>query len=184
MIDLWLENAKRGTTFTEGQAVVIRKYLERNPDRLDEVRRLVENGQIELMACGEIVCDTNMPSGETLLRNLVLGQRYFEDTFGVIPTIASLEDAFGQSAQMPQLLRGVECTLVTRLSRKKVPGDHWRGLDGSVIAKGRDPSGRHVGHWWKIPPCPACSGMGCEECGGRGPGRRGGSARTRISGEN
>ena len=168
VINLWLANARRGTTFTEGQSVVIRKYLDRNPDRLDEVRRLVECGQIELMASGEIVCDTNMPSGETLLRNLILGQRYFEDTFGVIPTIASLEDAFGHSAQMPQLLRGVECTLVTRLSRKRVPGDYWRGLDGSVIAKGRLPSGRYVGHWQKIPPCPECSGMGCEKCGGRG----------------
>jgi alpha-mannosidase len=108
VINLWLENAARGMTFTEGQAVVLRMYLERNPERFDEVRRLVKDGQIELLACGEIVCDTNMPSGETLLRNFVIGQRYFEDTFGVIPYIASLEDAFGQSAQIPQILRGVE----------------------------------------------------------------------------
>ena len=167
-IGIWLESAKRGLTFTEGQSVVLRKYLERNPDRLAEVCRLVQDGQIELMASGEIVCDTNMPSGETLLRNLVLGQRYFEDTFGVIPGIGSLEDAFGHSAQMPQLYRGVECKIVINLSRKKVPGDYWRGLDGSVVFKRPLPSTRWVGHWRKISPCAVCSGMGCKECGGRG----------------
>ena len=66
-----------------------------------------------------------MPSGETLLRNFVLGQRYFEDTFGIIPGIASLEDAFGQSAQIPQILRGVECKMAIMLSRKKVPGGYF-----------------------------------------------------------
>ena len=168
VINIWLENAKHGITFTEGQSVVLRKYLERNPDRLEEVRQRVQDGQIELMASGEIVCDTNMPSGETLLRNLVLGQRYFEETFGVIPSIGALEDAFGQSAQMPQLFRGVECNFIINLSRKRVPGCYWKGLDGSVVFTGWLPNCRYVGHWRKIPPCPACNGTGCEACGGRG----------------
>lgn len=167
-IDLWLENAKRGASFSEGQAVVFRKYLERNPARLEEVRDLVRKGLIELTAAGETVADTNMPSGETLLRSLVMGQLYFEQTFGVIPSIGWLEDAFGQSAQVPQIFRGCECDQVLKLSYKRVPGEYWRGLDGSVVFTGDAPCMQFAGHCTKIPPCPECSGVGCDSCGGTG----------------
>ncbi len=167
-IDLWLENAKRGAVFSEGQAVVFRKYLERNPERLEEMRELIRKGVIELTAAGETVADTNMPSGETLLRNLVMGQIYFERVFGVIPSVGWLEDAFGQSAQVPQIFRGCECGQVLKLSYKRVPGDYWKGLDGSVIFTADAPCVHYAGHCNKIPPCPECTGVGCDACGGSG----------------
>lgn len=160
----WLENARSGATLSEGQAVVFRKFLERNPGRLDELKQLVKDGIIELTAAGETVADTNMPSGETLLRNLVLGQLWFEETFGVIPSGGWLEDAFGQSAQIPQIFRGCECDMVHRLSYKRVPGSVWKGLDGTPIFTGVEPGGGGSGHCIKIPPCPVCSGFGCKEC--------------------
>ena len=166
-IDIWLENAKRGAVFSEGQAVVIRKYLERNPDRLPEMQELAKKGLLELTAAGETVADTNMPSGETLLRNLVMGQLYFEDTFGVIPGVGWLEDAFGQSAQIPQIFRGCECKQALKLSYKAVPGPYWRGLDGSVIYTGDSPHSHYAGGGIKIPPCHQCQGYGCEACADR-----------------
>jgi len=167
IINDWLRNAAKGAAFSEGQSVVFRKYLERNPDRLGEMQKLVKEGLIELTAAGETVADTNMPSGETLLRNLVMGQLYFDETFGVVPSVGWLEDAFGQSAQIPQLFRGVECTSVQCLSYKKVPGQYWKGLDGSVIYMGI-PSSHYVGTFVKNPACPMCSGVGCEKCDGIG----------------
>jgi len=170
--DGWLENARHGAVFSEGQALVVRNYLDRNPERLEELRELVEKGILELTAAGETVADTNMPSGETLLRNLVLGQRYFEDTFGVIPEVGWLEDAFGQSAQIPQIFRGCECKSVLALSYAQVPGAYWKGLDGSVIFKGTAPCGGGAGNCTKISPCDKCAGVGCEACGGSGLGRQ------------
>lgn len=164
IINIWLDSVKRGATFSEGQSAVIRKYLERNPERLAELRDLVKKGMLELTAAGETVADTNMPSGETLLRNFVMGQRYFEDTFGVIPKIGWLEDAFGQSAQIPQILRGVECNLVMCLCYKRVPGVFWKGLDGSVIHTGDTSFTYYSVIGTKIGPCPECSGMGCKTC--------------------
>lgn len=163
-ISIWMQTAKRGAVWSEPQAVVFRKYLERNPEQLDEMREMVERGLIELTAGGETVADTNMPSGETLLRNLVMGQLYFEDTFGVVPAIGWLEDAFGQSAQMPQLFRGVGCRSIQKLSYKRVPGLYWKGLDGSVVFIGEAPHSVYAGHCVKIPPCPHCDGVGCERC--------------------
>jgi alpha-mannosidase len=167
-IDIWLENAKKGAVFSEGQAVVFRKYLERNPQRLAEMREMVKKGLIELTAAGETVADTNMPAGETLLRNLVMGQLYFEETFGVIPSVGWLEDAFGQSAQIPQIFRGCECNQVLKRCYKAVPGDYWKGLDGSVIFTADAPYIGNAGHCIKIPPCPECHGVGCDKCGGTG----------------
>ena len=164
VIDLWLENAKKGLGFSEGQSVVFRKYLERNPERYEEMRDLVERGIIDLTIAGETVSDTNMPSGETLLRNLILGQLYFEDTFDVISHVGWLEDAFGQSAQIPQMFRGIECKLALKLCYKRVPGEYWKGLDGSVIFVGDAPLVHGAGHCIKTGPCFECNGVGCEAC--------------------
>ena len=168
VINLWLENAKKGVGFSEGQSVVFRKYLERNPERYEEMQELVDRGIIDLTAAGETVSDTNMPSGETLLRNLILGQRYFEETFGVIPTVGWLEDAFGQSAQIPQMFRGIECKLAMRLCYKHVVGDYWKGLDGSVLYIGDAPLVHGACHCIKRGPCPDCNGVGCDTCSGTG----------------
>ena len=170
VFDVWIENGKRGATFSEGQAAVVRHYVESNPDKLPILQDFVKRGIFELTAAGETVADTNMPSGETLLRNLVMGQRWFEDTFGVIPSCGWLEDAFGQSAQIPQLFRGCEVRYVHRLSYKRVPGQYWRGLDGSVVFTGEAPHENWCGNCYKIPPCPKCNGIGghCEYCSGTG----------------
>lgn len=164
VFDIWVENAKRGATFSEGQAVVVRQYVRNNPEALPVLIDLVRRGIFELTAAGETVADTNMPSGETLLRNLVMGQLWFYDTFGVVPSCGWLEDAFGQSAQIPQIFRGCEVRHVNRLSYKRVPGQYWRGLDGSVIFTADAPYEAWCGSFYKIPPCSACNGMGCESC--------------------
>jgi alpha-mannosidase len=167
VFNIWLENARKGAVCSEGQAVVFRKYLERNPERLDEIRELVRQDKIEITAAGETVADTNMPSGETLLRNLAMGQWWFEKTFGVTPTLGWIEDAFGQSAQLPQIFRGCECNHIVKFSYTRIPQQYWRGLDGTVIFKAEVPTAS-AGHCIKAPPCEACSGVGCDECGGLG----------------
>ena len=49
--------------------------------------------------------DTNMPSGESLARQILYGQRYFERAFGVRHRVCWLPDCFGFSPALPQLLR-------------------------------------------------------------------------------
>ena len=163
IFDIWIESAKRGATFSEGQAVIIRKYLESKPEMLPVMRDLVKRGLMEITGAGETVSDTNMPSGETLLRNLVLGQRWFEDTFGVIPSVGWVEDAFGLSAQIPQIFRGCEIEHIIKVCYKPVP-TYWRGLDGSVVFAADAPAYVYAWSCYKIPPCPECNGMGCPTC--------------------
>ena len=163
----WLAQAENfGAVVSEGQAAVWRKFLERNPDRLDDLKRLHREGRIELTVGGEAVPDTNMPQGETLVRNYLYGLLWYEEVFGEnswVP-VCTLEDSFGSSAQLPQILRGFDIQFLTNLSYRFVKGDYWRGLDGSVVCIKRDFPRRGVGSNYKNPPCPSCDGKGCSEC--------------------
>ena len=50
--------------------------------------------------------DTNMPSGESLVRQMLFGQQYFETRFGKRCETAWLPDSFGLTGALPQLIRG------------------------------------------------------------------------------
>ena len=50
--------------------------------------------------------DCNMPSGESLIRQFLFGQRYFETKFGKRCETSFLPDSFGMSGALPQIMRG------------------------------------------------------------------------------
>ena len=86
--------------------------------------------------------DTNMPSGEALVRQLLYGKRFFREEFGVDCQVLWLPDTFGYSAALPQLLKGAG---VKYLTTQKIfwsynGGDRfpyhyftWQGMDGSEV---------------------------------------------------
>lgn len=86
--------------------------------------------------------DTNMPSGEALIRQLVFGKRFFRETFGVESRLLWLPDTFGYSAVLPQLLRGcgVDYLVTQKIFWSYNEGDAfpyhyftWKGMDGSTV---------------------------------------------------
>ena len=52
----------------------------------------------------DVMPDVNMPGGETFIRQLQYGKRYYRDKLGVDVTTGWLLDTFGHHAQIPQLL--------------------------------------------------------------------------------
>ena len=84
--------------------------------------------------------DCNIPSGESLLRQFLHGQRYFEQRFGRRCTEFWNPDVFGYNGQLPQIMRegGVDRFLTQKLSwnRFNRPEHHtfiWQGIDGSEV---------------------------------------------------
>jgi alpha-mannosidase len=51
--------------------------------------------------------DCNIPSGESLVRQFLYGQLFFEKEFGKISTEFWLPDTFGYNSQLPQIIRGI-----------------------------------------------------------------------------
>ena len=100
----------------------------------------VASGQWEPTGGMWVEPDTNMPCGESLARQILYGQRYFERVFGARHRVCWLPDCFGFSPALPQLLRqgGIDSFLtikVTWSETNKFPHDlfWWEGLDGSRV---------------------------------------------------
>jgi alpha-mannosidase len=113
---------------------------ERNPDLYARIREKVESGHFVPVGGTWVEPDLNLPSGESLVRQLLYGQRFFEEEFGRRCREFWAPDAFGYNGQLPQLIRGAEMTrfLTQKLSwnRFNRPDNHtfvWQGDDGSEV---------------------------------------------------
>jgi alpha-mannosidase len=113
---------------------------ERNPDLWERIRAKVIAGQFVPTGGTWIEPDLNLPSGESLVRQLLHGQRFFEREFGSRCTEFWAPDTFGYTGQLPQLIRGAGMTrfLTQKLSwnRFNRPDEStfvWQGDDGSEV---------------------------------------------------
>jgi alpha-mannosidase len=140
-IDLLLDYCQRYPEyrFVFDQSEVVRRYLEEFPEKAEEFHQRVQKGQF-ILTGGMCIPDLNMINGESLVRNLLDGRNYYQTVFGVEPVIASLVDAFGMSAQVPQVLKlakfryllpGRMPGLDKEIAKNKPM--RWQGLDGSQI---------------------------------------------------
>jgi alpha-mannosidase len=115
--------------------------LERDdPAALEAIKARVKAGTWETIGGMWVEPDTNMPTGESLSRQILYGQLYFERTFGVRHTVCWLPDCFGFSGALPQLLRqgGIENFFTIKVNwneTDRFPYDlfWWEGLDGSRV---------------------------------------------------
>jgi alpha-mannosidase len=113
---------------------------EREPELWARIVDKVQSGQFVRVGGTWIEPDCILTSGESLLRQFVHGQRYFEETFGVRCREFWSPDAFGYCGQLPQLMRlcGIDRFLTQKLSwnRFNPPDTHtftWQGIDGSEV---------------------------------------------------
>jgi len=167
----WLELAPRGYTYHEGQTAVLRKYLERHPAQREALRQYAAAGQLDIILAGEVVQDTVLSSAEGLVRNFLVALPLYQELVGLdhpALKIASLEDAFGNSPNYPQVLKGVGAEVAGWLSYRPCPEHIWVGIDGTPMPTlDRHPAG-FAGAFAKHLPCPHCQGAGCTECDGTG----------------
>ncbi|MGD0093156.1 MAG: glycosyl hydrolase-related protein, partial [Planctomycetota bacterium] len=125
---------------------------------------------------GENIVDSNMVLGESLVRNFLLGLLWVEEKLGQRTQLGVRNDAFGNSAQIPQIFRGCEIAWVTGFSYSPCRKSYWRGLDGSIICCASLPGIGSAREAAKCRPCMACGGSGkeaknsraCRSCRGRG----------------
>ena len=126
--------------FACSQAVHLAWTKEHYPDLFERIRIKVATGQFEPTGSMWVEPDCNLPGGESLVRQLVYGKRFFLDEFGIETRDAWLPDVFGFTAALPQIFRraGVEWFLTQKLSwnQYNVMPHHsfqWEGIDGSRV---------------------------------------------------
>jgi len=113
---------------------------ERHPELFEQISIKVGGGQWLPVGGMWVEADMNLPSGESLARQIVHGQRWFESRFGQRCTEVWIPDVFGYPASMPQLYAagGMHRFVTQKLSwntTNRFPHHTfwWEGLDGSRV---------------------------------------------------
>lgn len=117
------------------------KWVEADaPDLFERIKGFVSEGRWEAEGAMWCEADTNVPSGESLVRQLLYGKNYFKNKLGVDSRILWLPDVFGYSGALPQLLKlaDVDGFITSKISwsqYNRFPYDTfvWKGIDGSGI---------------------------------------------------
>jgi len=126
--------------FNQSTAHYYAQIEEDDPALFAKIREKVAAGRWETLGGMWVEPDVNMPSGESLARQILYGQRYFERAFGVRHKVCWLPDCFGFSPALPQLLRqgGLDSFFTIKVNwseTNRFPHDlfWWEGLDGSRV---------------------------------------------------
>jgi len=117
------------------------KFLaEDYPETFSRIQEKIQSGQWEASGGMWVESDTNVPSGESLVRQFLYGMRYFKEVLGVTTSVLWLPDVFGYSAALPQIAKksGIDYFMTTKISWNQYnhfPHDtfNWRGLDGTEV---------------------------------------------------
>ena len=137
---LALMDAYPDYVFAASQPVHYQWMKESYPDVYRRVKEKVATRQWEPVGAMWVEADCNLPSGESLVRQMLHGKRFFMRELGYETNILWLPDVFGYPGNLPQLIKeaGCEYFLTQKLSWNDTnPPEHhtfmWEGIDGTRI---------------------------------------------------
>ena len=123
-----------GFVFNHNEALLYEWIEEYEPGLFERIQKLVAKGKWHIMGGWYLQPDCTMLSGESFIRQIAYGRKYFKEKFDKIPTTAINFDPFGHTRGLVQILKksGFDSYLFMRPETDK--GDFiWRGFDGSEI---------------------------------------------------
>lgn len=121
---------------------------EKSPEFFERIKQSVEQGNIEPQGGMWVEPDTNLPCGESLIRQCFYGKTYFRNEFGKDVKTLWLPDVFGYTAALPQIIKksGMDSFMTIKLSWNNINDfpHHtfiWNGLDDSKVLVHMPPEG-------------------------------------------
>ena len=127
-------------TYTQSAAAYSAWIADKYPDELKQIQDRVKQGRWELVGGMWVEPDLNMPDGESLVRQLLVGKRYFKDKFGVDVRIGWNPDSFGYNWQLPQIYKksGIDYFVTQKMAwndTTQLPMKlfWWQSPDGSRV---------------------------------------------------
>jgi alpha-mannosidase len=140
LIDMLESNSE--LTYVLEQAYLFRYLHKRRPHLVENLKKFIENGQLEVAGGMASSVETNTINGESIIKNYLIGKSWFGEVLGGEAKTGWLIDTFGINAQMPQLLKlfGLSYLFANRLGADKMYSKFTVcGLDGTEMAViGRD----------------------------------------------
>ncbi len=94
-----------GYVFTQSAAQYYEWMADKYPEINDQIRQRIKEGRWEVVGGMWVEPDLNLPSGESQVRQLLVGQRFFKKEYGVTARIGWNPDSFGYNWQLPQIYK-------------------------------------------------------------------------------
>ncbi len=123
---------------------------EQDPKLYGKIKKYEKEGRIEIVGGGWVENDTNVPCGESLVRQELYGQKFWQEEFGHYVNLRWLPDTFGYSACLPQILKlsNQDNFMTIKISwsnRTLFPYNtfRWAGIDGSEVTVHMPPEGNY-----------------------------------------
>ncbi|NEG89803.1 alpha-mannosidase [Bifidobacterium aerophilum] len=127
-----------------------------HPDIFARMKQRIAEGRFIPVGGMWVEADGMLPTGESLIRQITFGRRYFKEHLGVEPRGIWLPDSFGYTGAWPQIARraGYEWFLTQKISwndTTKFPHHSfmWEGIDGSRIFTHFPPADTYAA-WCKV----------------------------------
>ena len=125
--------------FCHNEALLYKWVEMYDPELFVSIHKLVQQGRWHIMGGWYVQPDCNLPSGESFVRQILFGKKYFDRKFGSNPETAINFDPFGHTRGLVQILKksGYSSYIFCRPDPKELelPADDfvWIGYDGSKI---------------------------------------------------
>lgn len=121
--------------FNHNESVLYEWVLENEPELFERIQKLVRAGKWRIMGGWYLQPDVVMPCGESIIRQIRVGNEFFKKYFGSIPKTAIGFDAFGHSRGLVQILKkcGYDNYAYLRPRDTECKPFIWKGFDGSEV---------------------------------------------------
>ena len=127
-------------TYTQSAAAYNEWLAQKYPDMNAEIARRIKEGRWEVVGGMWVEPDLNMPDGESLVRQLLVGKRWYKQAYGVDVRIGWNPDSFGYTWQLPQIYKksGVDYFVTQKMTwndTNQLPFKlfWWESPDGSKV---------------------------------------------------
>ena len=137
--------------FMQSSALHAAWLKEYYPAVFEKIREFAAAGRYELNGGVWVECDCNITSGESMVRQFMLGQRFSRENFGRAMDTFWLPDTFGYHANIPQIMLGCGVKYfvtnkvnVNEINKPLHESFLWRGIDGSTVLAHIPVSGGHA----------------------------------------
>ena len=134
---VWLAQTDPDFKFVVDQVVPIEHYIDVLPHGRENLAALIQEGRLEIPGAMYIQPDLELATGESYVRQIELGQQFYEETFGIRATGMWNIDSFGHPESLPQICAksGLQYAVFQRNENRLEldPTFIWRSPDGSEL---------------------------------------------------
>ncbi len=138
--------------YSQGQAQLYAFTKEKYPKLYEQIKNRVKEGRWDVTGSMWVEADCNLCSGESLIRQVLMGKNFFKSEFGIETNVLWLPDVFGYSAALPQILKksGIPYFATNKIhwsqfNKPPYGTFYWTGIDGSRVLAHFPPSSSYNG---------------------------------------